>query len=125
MYVKIVQHLYRAVGVPHHDGEEVLKTVPKTSYLFETDEISYKRVVVNSHKEFDKYLKRWCDCSLLGEVPSEIKGVPFVHITVRSRQEHEVPRVFTLKRHLFIFDGIAFIMNEEGKTIDKISCLKY
>lgn len=112
MYVKIRNHLDYQDGVRSKSGRDVV--VPTTNRIYETEEVEFTKYSVASWDEFDKKVKDLGEFSLVTSLPTE-KNERFEFLFVTLHLEDRI-------RFLVAPNASLFVMNEDGKTIDSISC---
>ena len=118
MYIKIVRHLEDEQGVSSSRGSLEEKVVPTEHHIFECLEARYKKVTVNSTSEFHERMNKIETARIVTPIPEKNSPFEFIQIKTIIKENDEkfidetlVGRVCTL-----------FIMNNEGKTIDRMIC---
>lgn len=121
MYVKIVWWREES-GVIGSSGDPDKLTVPKQNCIFETKgRVEYRKIRVCSKEEFDEWLRN-CHYGhiMIGpEIPeeiSEIHGMEFLFVQMEDKNEEGAWRNFVAP------NCMLYIMNDTGKTIDKLVC---
>ena len=107
MYVKILNYLETDEGVSSRQGNPKEPVVPTKHWVFEAEEVHYTKVVVPDIDSLG-YGR-----SLVG-LSSGDKDFEVLKITLRTDGTHE---------YLNARKCILYLMNNEGKTIDRITCL--
>jgi hypothetical protein len=129
MYIKIVDHLDGPGVFPKKgDGDLV---VAEKNHLYETDKVTYRKVRIRSEKEFTEVTRDFGDHTFLGRPPIEWCTCPKdggCQICGGGGPNYEV---ILIRFHndklnewlgLIAFGCYFYIMNDEGKTIDKLVC---
>lgn len=130
MYAKVViydekDRFHNDNGVSDNDGNPTPKVVPYTVQIFEGKRITYRKIAVKNAIEFNKISIGLSSYTLLTYIPvdmqSQEKEIPFefILLSVYSNDNPllEVPEDFVISA-----DSVVYIMNESGKTIDKVAC---
>jgi len=107
MYVKIVGYLDDEQGVSSKQGNPEAPVVPRKQWIFEAEEVHYTKVKVPDIDSLG-YGR-----SLVG-LSSGDKDFEVLRITLRTDGTHE---------YLNARKCILYLMNNEGKTIDSMTCL--
>ena len=112
MYVKIKKHIDHQNGVYSRSGRD--KVVPTMSRIYETVEVEFTKYSVNSWDEFGEKVKDFGEFSLITSLPdAKNDRFEFLFITLYLKDG---------MRFLIAPNASIFIMNEDGKTIDSMSC---
>lgn len=123
MYVKIVWWMEED-GITAPSGDPNVPpelVVPKQNCIFETKRTEYRKIRVYSKEVFDRWLRNcYCGHIMIGpEIPeeiSEIHGMEFLFIQMEDKDEESGWRNFVAP------NCMLYIMNDTGKTIDKLVC---
>lgn len=129
MYAKFViyderSYLNNDLGVSQSDGSTETKVVPKTVEVFEGRRFSYRKIAVETLAGFNKISVGLGSYELLTDLPfdPEIADGPcefeFILLSIYEKETHDIAPT----HYIAAADSALFIMNESGKTIDKIVC---
>lgn len=136
MYVKIVRRLEDEKGVSSSGGSLEEKVVPSEHHIFECLEACYRKVTVNKMSEFNGRMREVETVRIVTPMPSVDEPAygaadvlsgkveedsPFEFIQCRTVLKEEDGRF--VNETLIARDCTFYIMNNEGKTIDRITCL--
>ena len=119
MYIKIVRHLEDEQGVSSSKGSLEEKVVPSEHHIFECWEAEYRKVSVSSISEFHELMNKIETARIV--TPIAEKDSPFEFIQVRTINVEGDDKY--VDETLIGRDCTLFIMNNEGKTIDRMICL--
>lgn len=112
MFIKAVRIL-GGEGVSNKRGG-IDDVVPTQHRLFEVDEINFRKVKVNKKEELPTVIPNG---QILFSIPSEFPFEFFVITTKKALDSN------TVRCETFIAPSCSlYIMNNEGKTIDSITC---
>lgn len=123
MYIKVMWHVEEE-GITSPSGDPDVPpslVVPRQHCIFEARRVEYRKIRVCSSEEFDKWLRNcYVSHAMLGpEIPekiSEIHGMEFLFISIRDEDTDSGWRNFVAP------NCYLYVMNDSGKTIDKLVC---
>lgn len=117
MYAKIVSYLENEQGVSSKRGDQKAPVVPTEHWVFEAEEVYYKKVIVPD-------INSLANGRIITGISRPYKNAEFLQVTLENFEVLEI----TLRKN-GNFEGLIartctlFLMNNKGKTIDKITCL--
>jgi len=121
MYAKFIiygnecdQHNIELRGVSNKEGNEAELVVPYVCQIFEGKRMSYKKYRVSGEDEFYKITKPMGVHHVLSNM-DVTKEFEFILLTLYESDG-------TPEHYLSAADSILYIMNDNGKTIDKVAC---
>ena len=130
MYAKVIiydekDRFHNENGVSDKDGNQVPKVVPYTVQIFEGKRITYRKIAVKNAVEFNNISSGLSSYTLLTYIPVDMQlqeeEIPFEFILLLVYSDDnpllEIPDSFVIAA-----DSVVYIMNESGKTIDKVAC---
>ena len=118
MYVKIVEHLEDEKRVSSSRGSLEDKIVPSEHHMFECLEAIYRKVTVDDIAEFHERMVHIETVRIIISVPENTGPFEFVQCKTVIREGGE--RI--LNETLIARNCILYLMNNEGKTIDRMIC---
>lgn len=123
MYVKFVWWIEEdGITSPSGDpGVPPSLVVPRQHSIYETKRADYRKICVHSKEQFEKWLRTcYCGHVMIGpEIPEEISeahGMEFLFVQIEDPDEESGWRNFVAP------NCMLYIMNDSGKTIDKLVC---
>lgn len=121
MYAKFIiygsecdQHNIDLRGVSNKEGNKSELVVPYVCQIFEGRRMSYKKYRVSGEDEFFKIVKPMYCHSVLSNMDTT-KEFEFIALTLYGNDG-------TPEHYISAADSILYIMNDNGKTIDKLAC---
>jgi len=125
MYIKIVRHLQDEKGVSNSRGSLMDKVVPSNHHIFESLEAEYKKVTVSNIAEFQKRMGEIETVRVVTPMPehdmtNELEDTSFEFIQARLTIKEDDEKF--IDETLIAKDCCLYIMNNEGRTIDRMSC---
>lgn len=134
MYVKIVRHLEDEKGVSNSGGSSGAKVVPSEHHIFECLEACYRKVAVDNMSEFNERMRSIETVRIVTPMPDEPEKTavdvlsgkveednPFEFVQCRTILKEEGDKF--IDETLIAKDCTLYLMNNEGKTIDRMICL--
>jgi len=118
MYIKIVRHLEDERGVSSSRGSLEEKVVPSDHHILECLMVQYRKVTVNNMAEFHKLME--ANESVRIVTPFIDTDGSFEFIQIKPIAEGDEGK--SIEDTLICRDCSLFIMNNEGKTIDRLVC---
>jgi len=116
MYIKIVRHLDEE-GVSDSRGSLEEKVVPSLHHMFECSETEYRKVTVDCMATFHKRMQDIETVRVVTPMPDEDNTFEYLQVKM-YHGEGDDDWVGTLVGR----DCTLYIMNDEGKTIDRMIC---
>jgi hypothetical protein len=121
MYAKFIiygsecdKHNIDLRGVSNKEGNKAELVVPYTCQIFEGKRMSYKKYRVSGEEEFFKITKPMGGHCVLSNMDTT-EAFEFIVLTLYATDG-------TPDNYISAADSILYIMNDSGKTIDKIAC---
>jgi hypothetical protein len=120
MYIKIVRHLENERGVSSSKGNLEEKVVPSDHRIFECLEVQYRKVTVKNMAEFHEQMKVNESVRIITPVIDKDMDDEFEFIQIKPVVKRN--EVTVIEDTLICRDCGLYIMNDEGKTIDRMIC---
>ena len=126
MYIKIVRHLQDEKSVSNSRGSLMDKVVPSNHHIFESLEAEYKKVTVSNIAEFQKRMGEIETVRIVTPIPDhdiindELEDSSFEFIQARLTTKEDDEKF--IDETLVGKDCTLYIMNNEGRTIDRMGC---
>lgn len=119
MYVKFVWHLDNKEGVSDSQGNTEQLVVPTENQMFEAIDARWKKVRVVTQKQLDEFFETAVPCYVVNNVSSQLrdKAMEILHV-VLTRRDNKNEEAYA---DLIACDCSMFIMNNDGKTIERVS----
>jgi hypothetical protein len=124
MFAKFVIYSGRdKPSVSDRRGNHSCRVVPYTNQILEGDRFEYEKIRLKSAKQYEELLdNRGSSHEILSYMPDIDQAVNFnngdgFEIILLSAYKGD-----SVKNYISTEDTVLFIMNENGKTIDKIAC---
>jgi len=121
MYAKFIiygsdcdQHNTELKGVSNKEGNSVELVVPYCCQFFECKRMSYKKFRVSGSDEYYKIIAGMGGHCVLSNMDIE-KELEFILLTLYESDG-------TPDNYISAANSVLYIMNDSGKTIDKLSC---
>jgi len=128
MYAKFVVYdegsvFYNAVGISDKEGTKAEWVVPYDNQMIEAKRMSYRKIRVRNRSEYYEITSHLGCHVMLSNVPFDVDGPEnddksFEFILLSVYDGEEVPPA----NYISAADSVLFVMNENGKTIDKLAC---
>lgn len=129
MYAKFVIYdeesvFYNELGISEKDGSTGPDmVVPYENGMIEGKRMSYRKIRVRNRNEYYKIISHLGCHTMLTGMPFDIEGQedlnkPFEFILLSVYEGAENPP----ESYITAADSVLFIMNDNGKTIDKLAC---
>jgi len=138
MYAKLViydekGYLYNGNGVSDSDGNTGCRVVPCEVKLFEGKRFTYRKIAVKGTNQFHKMSLQLGCFGVLSSLPfgASIGNDKFVYDDNNPDLEFEFILLSVYNgqgldeapvHYITAADSVLFVMNESGKTIDKLVC---
>jgi len=129
MYAKFViydesNHAYNGIGVSSKDGNKSEKVVPCHMEIFEGGRIRYQKIATETFGDLAKITSGLGSYALLTDLPgkqvdenSKMDG-EFILVSIYKSESHDESPT----HYISAADTVLFIMNDNGKTIDRLAC---
>lgn len=121
MFVKIMRYLeeedFKGVSNSHGNAKE--RIVPTENLIFEAEGVNYGKVAVDSLEEFHEKTANIETVHIVTPIPTD---GPFEFIQIKMMDKTD-DGTWMVTETLIGSDCNLFVMNELGKTIERLSCL--